>query len=401
MTRNVNRGPASLWLEAVGAARVALVVGAIGFGLGCSSGGGGAAPGATGDGGGAGGAGAAPSSMAPTGRGVPSTTSVDPARVVLSTEDWTFAGKPGKAIQTANYRFYATETSPVLLGRLPVFMETALLHYRATFAGLPAPPGKLDTFIMATRGQWETLTRQLMGDAAPTYLRIQRGGFASGGRGVFYDIGTADTLSIAGHEGWHQYTQRTFREALPIWLEEGIATTMEGYRWEGGGASFLSWANTERFDQLRSAAARDSLMSLTDIFQSSPQELLAPQSADEAAARPRSRRRPNDTALTYYAQIWALVNFLREGEGGKYREGLTHLVNDAAEGRMGRTIASKLGDRAGRSAVMTRKGPATAMAYFNMDIDVMAQEYARFVEALVRPGSRGPIVQGRSPLLAN
>ncbi len=323
------------------------------------------------------------------------------ANVVVSSESWSYAGKPGRAIQTRNYRFYVTESDPALIGRLPLFMETALSFYRASFAGLPAPPGKLDTFIMATRGQWETLTKQLMGENAATYLRIQRGGYASGGRGVFYDIGVADTLSIAGHEGWHQYTQRTFAEQLPIWLEEGIATTMEGYRWDGSTPLLLPWSNTERFDQLRAAAAKDTLMPLADIFDASPQELLTPASMTDIRADGTQPRRGAEAALTYYAQIWVLVHFLREGEGGKYRSALTQLVNDAAQGRMGSGIARKLGDRPARSAILTRKGPAAALVYFNENLDELAQEYARFVEVVVRPGSRGPVVEGKSPFGVN
>jgi hypothetical protein len=314
----------------------------------------------------------------------PAPVVIDPATVVESSEAWSYAGRPGRAIHTAHYRFYLTQTDPMMVNRLPLFMETAMSFYRNSFAGLPPPPGKLDTFLMATRGQWETLTRQLMGDNADTYLRIQRGGFASGGRGVFYDIGAADTLSIASHEGWHQYTQRTFAEPLPIWLEEGIATTMEGYRWENSGPVILPWSNTERFDQLRAAAAGGTLLPLATIFDTSPQELISvPTMAD--------------AALTYYAQIWVLVHFLQEGEDGKYRNGLQQCVNDAASGQLGDILRERLGDRAGRSTLVRRKGPGVAMAYFNADINVLAQEYARFLEIVVRPGSRGPVVEGRSP----
>lgn len=327
--------------------------------------------------------------------GAPAVMSLSPASVIESSETWSYAGKPGRAVQTANYRFYMTQTDPVLASRLPLFMETALRHYRAEFAGLPSPPGKLDTFIMGTRGQWEMLTKQLMGDNAETYLRIQRGGYASGGRGVFYDIGASDTLSIAGHEGWHQYTQRTFAEPLPVWLEEGIATTMEGYRWEASGPSLVGWANTERFDQLRAAEARGTLMPLLQLFDTSPQELLSPRSMAEVEAE--GKRAP-DAALTYYAQIWALVHFLREGEGGKYRGALNRAVNDAAAGRMGSVMSVAIGQRPARAAVMRRKGPGMAMAYFGEDLDVLAREYARFVQLVVRPGSRGPVVDGRSPL---
>jgi hypothetical protein len=142
------------------------------------------------------------------------------------------------------------------------------------------------------------------------------------------------------------------------------------------------------------------LMPLADIFETSPQELLAPQSLSEVSPG-AAVRKPVDAALTYYAQIWALVHFLREGEGGKYRAGLAQAVNDAAEGRLARTISDKLGDRVARNAILTRKGPAVAITYFDTSLDELAQEYARFVEVVVRPGSRGPVVEGRSPFAMN
>jgi hypothetical protein len=244
-----------------------------------------------------------------------------------------------------------------------------------------------------------------MGPQAEVFLRIPRGGYASGGRGVFYDIGAQDTLSIAAHEGWHQYTQRTFKETLPIWLEEGIATTMEGHRWDGSSAVFLAWSNLERFDQLRAAAAKGSLFPLEALLATSPQELLGspivPNGAAPSAPPPKpAKSLGTDAALTYYAQIWALVEFLKEGENGKYNASLRLLVSDAAAGRMGATVAANADpNRSGRvPSMMLRQGPAVFAAYFTGDLNQIDNEYSRFVEQIVRPGSRGPIVDGRSPI---
>jgi hypothetical protein len=70
-----------------------------------------------------------------------------------------------------------------------------------------------------------------MGSDAEVYLKIQRGGFAASGRAILYDIGPRDTFAIAAHEGWHQYTQKSFRAPLTVSFEEGLATYMEGFRW--------------------------------------------------------------------------------------------------------------------------------------------------------------------------
>ena len=236
---------------------------------------------------------------------------------------------------------------------------------------------------MNNRPQWEAVTKQLMGDQADTLLKIPRGGYASRGFGVYYDIGLFDTLAIAGHEGWHQYTQRVFKDQLPVWLEEGVATFMEGHRWEENTPIFKPWANVQRFDQLRTAANKSGLLPLPDLLESRPQDFL-----DQT----------DDKVLTFYSQIWALVHFLNEGEGGKYRASLRVLLEDAAQGRIRQTLAARLGERAASSALVQRTGPGVFLAYFSEDLDAVASEYSAFLQQLVQTGARGPIVEGRSPV---
>lgn len=224
-----------------------------------------------------------------------------------------------------------------------------------------------------------------MGAQADGLLKIPRGGYASRGFGVFYDIGLFDTLAIAGHEGWHQFTQKTFRETLPVWLEEGLATFMEGHRWEQNMPVFRPWANVQRFDQLRKASNAGQLMSIDELLSSRPQDFLDV---------------TDDRVLTFYAQLWALSHFLNEGEGGKYAAALRQVVMDASEGRLTETMSARLGDRAG-SALVTRNGPGVFLAYFNTDLGTAGNEYAKFLGALTKTGSRGPLVEGRSPIAQN
>ena len=297
-----------------------------------------------------------------------------PAPGVLSREAWSFDGHAGAIIRTPFYRLYTTETDPDLLLQAPVFLEAALARYRSAITPLPEPPLKLDTFLMGTREEWATLTRQVMGPQAPAYLLIQRGGFSSGGRALLWSIGPHDTLSIAAHEGWHQYTQRAFRGALPVWAEEGLATYMEGFLPDPAGPLrpvFAGWANVERFDQLRAAAQRGSLLSLEELLAADPQTLI---------------ERSTDTTLTYYAQVWALAHFLMEGDGGRMRRGLEMMVDDAAQGRLRR-------DRAAGSAA------ALWSQYWPEGLARGSLEYGAFVERIVSRGSRDRIIAGRSPIL--
>lgn len=309
------------------------------------------------------------------------------ASVVEGVEPWEFEGRAGKIITTAHYRLFTTEKDPITVDRAPRFLEVALEHYRTalapTGAPLPPPPLRLETMLMDNRAQWKAVALQMLGPVSSRYFAIQRGGFATGGRAFLYDIGVFDTLAIAAHEGWHQYTQRTFAEPMPIWLEEGLATYMEGHKWEGSTPRFLPWANIERFDQLRAAQAKGELLPLDRLLATAPQDLLM---------------HAGDAAVNYYAQVWALVHFLAEGAGGAHRGALEALLSDFASGRGVARVSAALGRQAALTAVMERRGDGVFRAYFGADVSALGAEYEEFMRRLVRPGSRGPIVAGVSPL---
>lgn len=300
----------------------------------------------------------------------------------ISTEPWRYAGAEGSVIRTAHYRIFTTISTIALKERAPGFLEHALAHYRTALGPLPLPSARLDTYLLDNRSQWSTLTRQLMGAQAETLLKIPRGGYASRGVGVFFDIGLYDTLAIAAHEGWHQYTQRTFRDPLPVWLEEGIASFMEGHRWDGPTPRFLPWANMQRYDQLRTAHRSGKLLSLADLLAGRPQDYLD---------------NDDEQILTYYAQLWGLVHFLNEWGHGKYSIALRALLADAAAGNVRSVVEDRLGSR-GAQSLATRVGPGIFLAYFNMSLDEAAAEYANFLEMVIRTGARDEIAQGASPL---
>lgn len=306
---------------------------------------------------------------------------------VLSAGPWAFEGYSGRLITTPAYTIHTTDRSPLVVQRLPAFMELALAHYTSHLGDLPEPEDRMEVYVLATRSQWIALAYSLMGSRAEPFLSIRAGGFASGGRALLFDLGTRATLSVAAHEGWHQYTQRTFRDPLPIWLEEGIATYMEGYRWDPDRPDrplFRPWANTERYDHLRRMHAEGRLTPLSRLLIDRPQDLLSPYTSDPA--------------LDYYAQVWALVHFLREGEHGRHRAALERLLRDAAHGRFARTIAADQGAAASRRLLTRRTGPDAFLVYFNDDLADADRAYRAFVERITRTGARNAISAGRSPL---
>ncbi len=330
--------------------------------------------------------GAEQSSANPTGPGPRRVANAGrPEGSVVGVEAWTFETFPGRAIRTANYSLYTTASEPIITDRLPGFLEAALQQYIALITPLPRPRARMDTFVMATRQQWQRLTLRMLGPSGVPVTYIERGGFTSGGRSYLFDIGQADTFSIASHEGWHQFSQTTFKERLPITLEEGLATYFEGHRWIGADVVFLPWANLERFDRLRDAASRrgqDGFMPLEELLAASPQSLMT---------------RGSQAPLTYYAQAWALIHFLREGDGGRWRPGFERLVSDAAGGVLGRTVQLSLGTS--RPGMLAQSAPgAVFRAYFGADPAQLDPAFQEFLRQIVQTGGRSAIVEGRSPV---
>jgi hypothetical protein len=222
---------------------------------------------------------------------------------------------------------------------------------------------------------------------AEIYLGLGRGGYTIEGDAVLFDIGRWDTLAIAAHEGWHQYTQATFKQALPAWLEEGLACYMEGHRWQRGEAkpTFAPWRNFERFGELREAHRDGDLFPLDEILSGVPQGFL------------KSGR---SKLLTYYAQVWAVTQYLAEGEDGRYRKALEELLQDAAAGRISAKVAASPHRPPGRRRIDSGSlGKTLVMVYFNPDYAEFRAGYEAFIEEITRRGAGESVWRGQSPVI--
>tara|TARA_R110000782_G_scaffold39714_7_gene92116 strand:- start:312 stop:1355 length:1044 start_codon:yes stop_codon:yes gene_type:complete len=313
----------------------------------------------------------------------------DPVRFVAERTPWTFQGRTGWLMTTPSVELRTTVNDRRLLHRLPPFLELANAHRLNAITPLVRPAEPLQTYVLASRTEWDALTRQLLRDQARPYLRIERGGYAVNGMGIFYDLGPRDTFVMAAHEGWHQHIQTSFADPLPVWLDEGIACYLEGFRWresEPDVPEFLPWLNPQRFDQLRSAAANGTLIPLADLVNNRPQDLL---DTDRGGA----------AALNYYAQCWALVHFFMESDAGARRPGLERLLRDAQSGRFAEHIAASAGER---EAVLLRTrrvgGGALAGYWPEESVESMDAAYRAFVGRIVRTGGRDRALMGRSPI---
>ena len=318
------------------------------------------------------------------------TASADVGRFVADRRPWSFRGASGWEYRTPNAIIRTTSNDRNILDRLPAFVELSILHYQSDLVRLPRPATTIETYFFDSRAQWAAMTNALMGERAPVYLSIERGGYSAQHIGVFFDLGPRDSFVIAAHEGWHQYAHSTFAGRMPVWLDEGVACVMEGFRWDEqfpDHPRFMPWANTERFDQLRDAFNARSLMPIHTLLTLRPQDLI------EAGTRSGSTQ---PAALVYYAQTWALVHFLREGAGGIYRDALGQLLQSCADD----TLRQRLGPEDLRVFNTRRTGAGTLLAFMpeGTTLRRLDEEYQRFIARIVRVGGRDRVVTGRSPL---
>ena len=302
---------------------------------------------------------------------------------------WSDGGDHGIVVRTPHYNLKLALRDQAFRDRLPDFMETCFVAYASALGPIAIPEAPLEMYIFGERALWEKWTRKKLGRDAEIYIGLGKGGYTTDAISVLYDIGRFDTQTIAAHEGWHQFSQQTLQHPLPTWMEEGIACYMEGTRLsrDSGPSTFRPWRNFERWSELREAVRSDDLIPLADLLNGTPQEFL---------------QDGKNSLLTYYAQVWALVQFLQDGEGGKYSANFSKLIQDSANGKLaGRLAASKaiMGKKGRDRAVQLRTGNAVILEYFNPDFATFSDEYSTFVKAITARGAGDRIFRGEFPLL--
>ena len=293
---------------------------------------------------------------------------------VRQVEPWDNPYGDGLVVSTANYRVFTTYMEPLTLRQLPAFLESA---FRAYQTQLPAPlpaPEPFVVYLFGSRSQWEAFTRDTAGPDAEVYLKIQAGAYVVNGVCVAYDIGRRQTFSVLGHEGWHQFNQRLFVYRLPSWLDEGIATLFETCRYDQGRFVFNPAANLMRLGTLKQTLQTGRLIPLDQLLLLNPGQVLAGYNGD-----------PN-SAAAFYAQVYALVRFLREDQYGLRLRAYHAVLLGAAHGDWPLDLAL-LTAAADRRIALTvgwnmRVSRDLFARYFDQDSAALNAEYAAFCQKI-------------------
>lgn len=286
----------------------------------------------------------------------------DPA-VVSAT--WSYNGHAGTRLDTAHYEIYTTLDDANLLAALPRLLETCYNYYRTLAPSTREPTTRMRIYIFALRRDWEHFTRRNMGPRAEVLLKIRAGGYMENGVSVVEYIANQTTFPIVAHEGLHQYLHHAGARRVPAWLNEGLAVLCEGQRWDAQGIRALDPAlNPLRTNALAEAVARKQLIPLRELLHINAGHVVG---------------ESNRKIATYYAQVWALLRFLRDAEKGKYAGGLQELIavvmNEDPELRASAAHVDSPEQQFSFGRELFR-------ATISRDLDAIEREYHAFIEQL-------------------
>lgn len=226
---------------------------------------------------------------------------------------WDLKTTDGTRLETDHYRIYTTVRDEMFQTAAADLAERQYSRFQAMIP--QAPKEAMMVYIFSNARQWIAFTQSKFPPAvANLYLKIRSGGYASNNFAAFYYMGRFSTLTIMAHELFHLYLNQVCgQEPVPAWLNEGLACYFEAHEWDGEHPIFSPGKNLFRRNNLAEAVSSGKLFSL--------KELLSTDAGRVCASS-------QDRMLTYYAQLWGLIQFLTDPHNGysdKFQKMLTEL----------------------------------------------------------------------------
>jgi len=286
--------------------------------------------------------------------------------VPVETQEWRYGRTRGRELQTEHYKIRTTLDDPSLLDAVPQAIETAYAYYRTLVPSAAQPKKRMPVYLFARRNEWMHFTKQLAGPRAKTLLKVRNGGYMERGVTVIEYVVHQTTFPILAHEGMHQYLFYCVNRRIPAWLNEGLSVLCEGQRWGRAGLTeFDAWYNPSRRNRLADALLRDDLIPLERLLRINAGHVIGG---------------TNQKIGTYYAQLWGLMLFLREGADGKYAASFERLLT-----QLGREDLEPFARAAFVGSQQKRYNYGTALfrAFISKDIDTVEQECRAFLRKRV------------------
>ena len=287
------------------------------------------------------------------------------APAVSHSEPWAYGTDDGVLIHSDHYNIYTTIVDPDIRRRLVDVMEGALAEYQRVAPGVPLTDHPMDCYFFKNREEWLDYTRRHTGADYYIYQQIGRGGYTIHDWYVGYYLGsTAATMSVAAHEGWHQFASRHFKGRLPPFLEEGIATMFEDITWSDDLPRWNLTMNRSRLQSLRGAVEGKYLYPLPELSQKHAGNVVA-----ESGNRVQA----------FYGESWAFATFLWSAENGKYKPMLRRMITDVSDG----TAYDPSGVHQNSSAAWNPSAVKPMLEhYLGMNLESVDAEYQKFVRKI-------------------
>jgi len=294
-------------------------------------------------------------------------------QVSVHSRPWQLRTTKGTILETEHYRIHTTISDSMFKGLAPVLAEHCHERFQQQLP-LTGDANKMDVYIFSNRSQWEAFTKAFMGKKAASYLNIREGGYTAKDTAVLYYIGRYPTLTILAHELFHQYLQHNHAGRIPAWLNEGLACYYEAHQWRDHQPVFTPDKNLFRLKPLRKAVIGGELFSLDELLAQHVGKVME-LSEDKVAA--------------YYAQVWAMIQFLRHGQDGQYAPALQKLIADLGSDAIEMKARAYIITARGQNGRGLDFGEAVLSAYVTEDFDVFERQYNQFLQQYVQPKRAG------------
>lgn len=288
------------------------------------------------------------------------------AVLMSETQAWSFGRAKGTVVTTEHYEIYTTTRDPMLIDASVRMCEGQYQRIHDVLS--ITPTSKMKVYLFATRGQWEEFTKATLGARGPEYLRIRDGGYSVGGMAAVYYLKRYPTLAVLGHEVFHQYVDAATDVRVPAWANEGLATWFESHEWDDVTPVFTPKKNMLRCGALARGLKNGEAFTL--------RELLATHAGQVAVL-------PKPKVAMYYAQLWALVRFLKEGDGTKrtYTTSFETFVTEFGSQQMTSRAGAYLATHPQAGEI--NFGEAVFRGYFTDDVDGFERAYQAYCQRLI------------------
>ena len=283
--------------------------------------------------------------------------------VGFTSSPWVEEKLSGRRLVTKHFDIWSTLRDGEFELALPEFLELAYSSYVGTIPPVEGESPRLNVYVLGTPSEWARFVMSRQPPGVDIHILTRADGFTHGSMSACLYEDRATTLAALAHECWHQYIGTRSDMPIPAWLDEGLGCCFEVLQVTNGKRKYDSSRNSIRINGLRDAIGRGKLLPLEQLVIS-----------DAASI---SRHYDTDLTQTYYAQVWALVTYLRHGSDGRHTKDLDRLLDDVGNGRfLARVSAHKLLAPRGDEIPF---GEAAFQTYFKTPTKALSDDYYAYL----------------------